>query len=420
MRTLARYALSITTAALFAGCGGSPGVTPQASALAARTNSTSYNLLYGFGKPPDGNAPVANLIDLDGTLYGTTSQGGTHSCYISYGNLCGTVFSITTAGTEQVMHSFGNGTDGAFPVASLIKVKGKLYGTTEYGSHRCDYPYLGCGTVFTITTGGTEKVLHSFDVYARDGALPEAPLIDVKGTLYGTTAGGGTTYCRFGLYALCGTVFSITPDGTERVMHDFTGTLGTDGASPDAGLIHVRGTLYGTTRYGGGGGSSVCGYGCGTIFSISTSGTEKVLHSFAGGLDGAYPRAALTDVNGTLYGTTSEGGRYKHGTVFSIRPNGTEKVIHSFGNGTDGRYPVASLIEVNGTLYGTTYDGGAFSDGTIFSITPDGTEQVVHSFGSGTDGFWPAAGLTNVSGTLYGTTQSGGPHGGGTVFALTP
>jgi uncharacterized repeat protein (TIGR03803 family) len=45
-------------------------------------------------------------------------------------------------------------------------------------------------------------------------------------------------------------------------------------------------------------------------------------------------------------------------------------VLHSFGSSGDGARPYAGLINVNGTLYGTTLEGGANGDGTIFSITP--------------------------------------------------
>ncbi len=101
MGTLGRLAVSIGAASLFAGCGGAQGAMPQIRALSARTDSSHYKVLYGFGNQPDGNAPVASLIEVNGTLYGTTSQGGTHSCNASGGNLCGTVFSVTTAGSNK-------------------------------------------------------------------------------------------------------------------------------------------------------------------------------------------------------------------------------------------------------------------------------------------------------------------------------
>lgn len=90
---------------------------------------------------------------------------------------------------EKVLWSFGNGADGAYPEASLINVNGVLYGTTETGGIR------SAGTVFSLDPStGVEKVLHSFCSKRNcgDGAYPVAGLIDVDGTLYGTTPGGGT------------------------------------------------------------------------------------------------------------------------------------------------------------------------------------------------------------------------------------
>jgi uncharacterized repeat protein (TIGR03803 family) len=212
-------------------------------------------------------------------------------------------------GVEKVLHSFGLAADGADPVGSLIKVKGTLYGTTSGGGlHKCGT--FRCGTVFSIATGGTEKVLYSFSG-PPDGEDPAAGLIDVGGTLYGTTAGGGALGG--------GTIFSISlPSGTERVLYSFRGP---DGVFPEAGLIEVGGMLYGTTAKGGAYPCGVSGVQCGTVFSVTTSGAEKVLHSFGNGTDGAGPAASLIDVNGTLYGTTElGGGAYNDGTVFAITP----------------------------------------------------------------------------------------------------
>ncbi len=88
-------------------------------------------MLYSFaGGPNDGQYPYAPLINVTGTLYGTTSEGGSYgSGSFSYG----TLFSITTAGSEHVLHKFGEGSDGIYPLGSLLDVKGKLYGTTESG-----------------------------------------------------------------------------------------------------------------------------------------------------------------------------------------------------------------------------------------------------------------------------------------------
>jgi uncharacterized repeat protein (TIGR03803 family) len=403
MRNLAWFALTIGAAAVLAACAGSqpiaaPGAMPQVLALAARTNSKSYKVLYSFGAAPDGNSPHSNLISVGGTFYGTTFAGGAYYCGSS---TCGTVFSITKGGAEKVLHSFGNGTDGFFPFAGLTSVNGTLYGTTGNGGV---YDAGTGGTVFSITTGGTEKVLHSFGS-GTDGTGPTADLIDVKGTLYGTTGAGGAHNA--------GTVFSITTSGMEKVLYSFTG--GTDGDIPQAGLINVGGKLYGTTESGGADSE-------GTVFSVSPSGTERVIHSFGSGNDGRSPEAALIDVNGTVYGTTEFGGTHNEGTVFSVGAGGTEKVLHSFGaSGDDGRYPEASLIDVNGVLYGTTAQGGgAQNGGTVFSVTTGGIENVLHRFGKDADGFQPLAGLNYEGGSLVGTTYLGGAYGVGTIFSLTP
>jgi uncharacterized repeat protein (TIGR03803 family) len=322
----------------------------------------------------------------------------------------------------KVVYSFGAYPDAEEPYANLTDVGGTLYGTTYGGgANSCATLHYNnlCGTVFSVTTSGTEKVLYNFKA-ARDASLPITGLIHVRGTLYGTTTGGGLYVC-FGSYGGCGTVFSVTTSGTEKVLHSF-GAAG-DGELPAADLIDVKGTLYSTTNRGG-------AHNVGTVFSITTSGAENVLHSFGPGRLARYPGANLIDVGGTLYGTTGGGGAHKKGTVFRITPGGKVRVLHSFGNGTDGQDPEAGLIDVKGTLYGTTRTGGAYTCpyyggcGTVFSITTSGTEKVLHNFGSGTDGSGPAASLIDVNGTLYGTTHLGGAGsrcslGCGTVFSIT-
>ncbi|MFY9883899.1 MAG: choice-of-anchor tandem repeat GloVer-containing protein, partial [Candidatus Cybelea sp.] len=273
----------------------------------------------------------------------------------------------------------GGGDDGSYPVSGLIDVNGTLYGTTNDGGSG------SFGTVYSVGTTGSEKVLHSFSG-SGDGAGPAAGLIDVKGTLYGTTEGGGTAECD------CGTVFSITIAGVEMVLHSFAGSTG-DGERPTSGLIDVNGTLYGTTSGGGKYGSQPgCGGGCGTVYAITTTGKESLVYDFTGSEvndDGSAPRADLVDMDGALYGTTSEGGEACHdtlcachfvggcGTVFSVTTTGAETVLHRFTGGTDGALPIAGLLDVNGTLYGTTEHassyhrhGGPRGPGTVFALTP--------------------------------------------------
>jgi uncharacterized repeat protein (TIGR03803 family) len=257
------------------------------------------------------------------------------------------------------------------------------------------------------------QLLYSFRGVS-DGSYPVASLINVNGVLYGTTLHGGANYCPY-VPKSCGTVFSVTTNGTETVLYNFRG--GSDGAVPGGHLISVNGTLYGTTEVGG-----TNGYG--TVFSVTKTGTEKVLYSFRGDSDGAYPTGSLIDVDGMLYGTSSGGGASGDGTVFSVTKTGTENVIYSFGGGSDGESPNDGLISVNGTLYGTTYVGPGsrcfgFGCGIVYSITTTGKEKVLHRFGRGSDGQNPEAGLINVNGKLYGTTTFGGSDYNGTVFSVT-
>lgn len=237
-------------------------------------------------------------------------------------------------------------------------------------------------------------------------------------------AGGnlyGTTNAG-GAYG-AGTIFKVTATGNEIVLHSFKG--GTDGANPQASLVmDAVGNLYGTTNAGG-------PSGAGTVFKVTAKGRETVLYSFTGKADGANPQASLVmDAAGNLYGTASAGGSNGNGTVFSLAPKKTggrlsEKVLYSFGKGTDGAIPVASVtFDAAGNLYGTTSAGGAYGYGIVFRLKPSKSgwvKTVLHNFQNGSDGAVPYAGLIfDKSGNLYGAATEGGTGGGGTVFQLTP
>ena len=393
--------------ALLAGCsqgavGGSPFAPSQnAQSSASKVSTGTFASLYSFKGNPDGAFPLAPLLQVGGSLYGTTSQGGTANA-----NGDGTIFKITLTGDETVLHSFEGTPDGQFPQAGLIAVKGLLYGTTPNGGATAN------GTVFTTTKKGAENVLYSF-MGGTDGAGSEAALTNVNGTLYGTTSAGGGTNCNSGLG--CGTVFKIDPSGTESVLYRFQG--GSDGQAPAAPLLYVKGVLYGTTFFGGGSG---CNFrGCGTVYKIDPSGNESIVYAFKGGSDGSNPDAGLIDLNGMLYGTTSEGGgSNNNGTVFRVSRSGKERVIHKFKGQSDGADPEAGLVAVKGTLYGTTFAGGADDFGTVFQMTKSGDETLLHSFTFGADGGNPSAAMIDVKGKLYGTTKTGGTSGFGTVFSV--
>ncbi|MGH6878073.1 MAG: choice-of-anchor tandem repeat GloVer-containing protein [Rhizomicrobium sp.] len=254
--------------------------------------------LYTFTGGSDGGDPVGGLLaDAAGNLYGTTELGGADSA--------GAVFMLAPDGTETVLYPFTGAADGAYPLAGLIADSaGNLYGTTSRGGAD-DW-----GTVFKVAPDGTETVLYSF-TDKGDGGFPAAGLIaDKAGNFYGTTKGGG----KSGI----GTVFELAPDGTETVLHSFDRKTG-DGAYPWAGVIADKaGNLYGTTAGGGAGNDGI-------VFEIASDGTETVLHAFTGGRDGAYPLGGVVaDKKGNLFGTTELGGSGSAcpdgcGAIFEIR-----------------------------------------------------------------------------------------------------
>jgi uncharacterized repeat protein (TIGR03803 family) len=320
------------------------------------------------------------------------------------------VGSPALAQTETVLYSFSNdGIDGNSPFSSLtLDAQGNLYGTADFGGTSD-----GSGTVFKISPTGTETVLYNFSGGA-DGANPDSSRVvsDKAGNLYGTTNAGGDNSV--------GTVFKLTPSGIETVLHSFAAD-GVDGFNPDGGLvIDGLGNLYGTTIKGG-------ASNFGTVFKVTPAGLETVLHSFAAdGTEGCNPRGGVVrGKRSSLYGTTSGCGAQGAGTVFqlTLTKARTLTVLHTFNaDGTDGTFPDAGVVfDKVGNLYGTTSQGGASDSGTVFKITPAGAETVLHAFATdGTDGLFPNGVILDKLGNLYGTTSAGGTGKCGTVFKVAP
>jgi uncharacterized repeat protein (TIGR03803 family) len=385
-------------------------------AAAPIASAATETIVFAFKDNVTGYYPAAPLIKVGGKLYGTTLHGG------AYGK--GTVYHVLPDGSHHIVYSFQGGSDGANPYAGLLDVNGTLYGTTQGGgSTLCGGS--GCGTIYAIAPAGGYAQLCAFQG-GNDGAQPNGGLTYSGGTLYGSTeAGGGGAGCSGG----CGTVYTVTPQGAETVLYAFQG--GSDAAGPDE-LIAVGTTLYGVAR--GQAGTGCQSNGCGAVFSVTSQGSEKLLYAFGKIQNGGMPFGRLLANGNALYGTTMYGGpgtsdgNLGCGTVFRVTLSGAHKMLHAFTPGGDGCTPYAGLIKVGATFYGTTSDGGASGNGAVYSITPQGNEAVIYSFQAGSDGFSPVAPLLNVGGTLYGTTGFGGgsnaelcaPQQCGIVFSLTP
>lgn len=319
------------------------------------------------------------------------------------------------------LYAFKGTPDGASPYSGLVAVGNTFYGTTlngskNYCSQNCSNNcYLGCGTVFSVDSSGNEHVAYNFSGNFNNGRDGSWPFAGL--TLMNGSLYGTTSSA--GAYHH-GTVYTVSTSGQERVLYDFMGGSG-DAEAPEAGVTALKGRLYGTSLYGGGTGCG--GAGCGTVYWLTTTGKEFVLYSFKGGSDGDRVYAPVTVLHDTLYGATLFGGgagcgSNGCGTFFKVTLNGKERVLYRFTNASDGAYP-NGLIAVNGVLYGTTESGGNKNSGTFFSVTPSGTLKTLYNFQDIPDGNLPGATLIYSKGLFYGTTVGGGSTGVGTVFKVS-
>ncbi len=265
------------------------------SLFSVDTNGDNFSTLYTFNTNLDGalGQPNGGLLLCGSTFYGTAYQGGISNA--------GSIFSVNTNGTFNLLHLFNAETDGENPLGLLVLSGGALYGTTRNGGTNGVV-----GTVFSFNTNDNNfTVLHTFAGDTNlDGKNPDAGLVLNGDTLYGTTVFGGTNNG--------GTVFSINTNGSPyAVLHSFNPAAG-EGKFPEAGLVLRGNTLYGTTL---GNGTSLDG----TVFSINTDGSSfTLLYTFSDNSDGTQPYGNVTMAGNVLYGTTFEGGLNGAGTVFSL------------------------------------------------------------------------------------------------------
>ena len=297
-----------------------------------------------------------------------------------------------SAQTFTRLHSF-YGKNGANPYGALVQATGgNLYGTTEFGgANTICANGLGCGTVFKISPGGGPvKTLYSFcsQTGCTDGKFPQAAVVQAAGgNFYGTTLYGGVNDG--------GTVFKISPSGTLTSLYSFCSQSGcTDGLHPEAALVQATdGNFYGTTPEGGANPTGCKGFGCGTVFKITPSGTLTTLYRLTGP-GGVYPAAGLVqDTNGNFYGTTLWGGGLCGGfcgTVFSlsvglgpfVKTQPASARVGGFVQILGTNLTGATSVSFNGTpavfrvvlnsWIKTTVPEGA-TTGTVEVVTPSGT-----------------------------------------------
>ena len=310
------------------------------------TTSGTFSLLYSFGTATkDGEWPTGGLtLGTDGNFYGTTNLGGT--------GLQGTVFKMTTAGVETILHNFNSATDGAFPWTPPIEASnGDFYGTAPGGAKNH-------GLVYQITSTGTYTTIYSFD--GTHGSVPIAPPVQgADGYLYVVASEGGAENC--------GTVVQMTTAGVVNNYYSFPCEDGGGGADPVGGLVQAsNGNFYSTTQAGGTAGEGI-------IYQITTGMVATTLHNFGSVFgDCTDPGASLLlATDGNYYGSATAGGGHDDGCLFNTTTSGTYTGLYSFNNSTNEteESPLAPPVQAtNGTLYGVTEFGGTTNQGTVYSL----------------------------------------------------
>jgi len=374
-------------------CAGTTAAVLSFAQITGPSYAQVLSILHNFNSIADGTKPQTGLAQAaDGTLYGTTTQGGSHAL--------GSFFKVTPDNHFHTIYSFDDSSNA--PSGPLvIGTDGAIYGTTSYNSQ---------GSVFRITPDGVKGVLHTFtgDGSVSDVASPAAGLEynSSDGNFYGTASQGGANNG--------GTIFRISPTGSYSAIASLTPDTGT---IPQGGLFYnpSDGFLYGTTTQGGTNDR-------GTVFKISSSGSLTVIQNLdrSTGFDNTTSGRLMLAADSNLYGTLNAGGDAGKGTIFKIS-GGVFSKIYDF-HGADGRTPKTRLVQAaDGNLYGTAALGGAYGFGSVFRLILGATASIktIHSFTGTGDGSEPGDLTLGANGLLYGTSYTGGSKGFGSVFNIT-
>lgn len=338
------------------GCGLVFQLTPAGNGFNERT-------IYNFTGGSDGAAPTG-LVRYKKNLYGVTEENSEFKTQPL-------LFELVPSGNgfkEKTLYRFPS---PQFPSGISVASNGSLFVTNAanaqtYGSiDRFDMPLKE----------PLNPIVYTFPTLST-GEDPRSPLvIGPSGAIYGTTAEGGTGTAAECLGVGCGTIFKLLPAGKgykETVLYNFVGEA--DGAIPNAPVMGAKDTLYGSAGLSGG--SDCVDGGCGTAFSFKpASRTFKLLYGFSrAGL--WWPISPLViDASGAMYGATGYDGYQitNDGGVFKLTPRKggfSESTVYTFkGAPEDGQSPRGPLLLApsGNALYGTTFWGGP-DDGTVYEI----------------------------------------------------
>lgn len=389
--------------------GGSLGINPYGS-LAAGDNTLAgctwmggtgnygtlfeYNPATGqivqtreFSQQLNGSNPLGSLAWNGASFFGLTSSGGAANA--------GVIFEWEpTANTYTKRIDFNIAENGALPTGSLLKWKGKLYGTASRGG------MANRGVLFSYNEA-TGEYTRLVDFDGTNGAYPTGDLRIIGQKIYGWTREGGLNDK--------GAIFSWDlASQTLQVVYSFTNA---EGSYPSAGALWHNDKFYGTTEYGG-----IGDYGVLYMFDPATS-NYTVKHHFDG-TGGANPTGYLAVRNQQLFGMTSYGGTNETGTIYQwdlVAENFTTR-YHFEANGM-GVHPRAGLtLSSDGSeFYGMTRETngqisfpGQEGPGVLFAWNPQSGQYSKKIDFDGANGGLPVGNLRRSGGRYYGMTNQGG------------
>ena len=337
-----------------------------------------------FGGQPNGSLMQAS----NGMLYGMAFEGGENTMGIFFG------YNPSTQTIIKIL-DFSGYCDGDHPMGSLMEAdNGKLYGMTLAGGTNNNgvlYEYDPSNNVFI-------KKMDFEDV--SKGNYPTSSLIQASnGKLYGLTYLGGTNgngvLFEYDIYS---DTFTKKMDFDETVAGK-NENADNYGCNPMGSLVQAsNGKLYGTTSKGG-------LYDSGVLFEYDiNSSTYSKLINFSGVSYGTSPHGSLIEINGKLYGMTSEGGTANNGILYQYEiSSATFHKLVDFDGANKGSSPYGSLIEAStNKLYGMTRGGGANSKGVLFEYDITGSTFTKKIDFNGTNGAYPyLSNLIKIASSTY-------------------
>ncbi len=314
-----------------------------------------------------GNAPPSNLVtDRHGFVYATqfTNQNSSTMELVSlFSRQTGTTPLITSSKNEiltivghhkNIIYLSGSDVNGTQPPRLL------QYNLSNH-SH---------STLYTFAKPVTRQPGESI------GSSCSSLVSAKRGWLYGVDSD-----TNFHGYEGFGDVFKISPKGSLTIDHVFSKLRyflrNKDGANPVQLASDSNGNIYGITARGGSGGNGV-------LFSITPEDTFTVLHNFSAtrngkNRSGVHPTCIVVSPNGDVFGAADLGGLHQNGAIFCYLPHShLFEVIHEFASAKqttgqqEGAQPLALAFNTPDTLIGVTQFGGNFGGGTLFKLNVHG------------------------------------------------